>query len=297
MARRPKTLFIVNPASGRGRTRNLLPRIEAELRRSDHDFEIAPTAAPGEAEKVTAAIGSEFRAVVAVGGDGTIHEVVNGLAGQQVPLGFIPSGSGNDYSRMFRPASSLEERIRRIFEDRFERVDLGIANGRRFANGVGIGFEAEVTRQSRRVSRLRGLPLYLFSVFRALGSHRAPRTRLLVDGRAWERDDRFLLVSVGNGRAVGGGFQLTPDASLADGLLDLCIVKRLSSPLVLAFLVPTLLRLHPRLPPVSMQRCRSFRLEADEPVSYHLDGELYERTRTLEIRIEPGGLKVLGESV
>jgi diacylglycerol kinase (ATP) len=287
-------VFIANPASGRGRAADLLGSLGPILRSKSVPFELHVTRRAGHAEELAASLGGRSRAVVAVGGDGTVHEVANGLRGHRCPLGFLAAGSGNDYARMFRTARSLEARVERLLEGTVSRVDVGVADGRIFVNSLGLGFEAEVTRCSRRIRRLRGLTLYLAAVFSALRSYDSPRIRLYLDRREGP-EDRLLLVSVGNGKAVGGGFRLTPRARLDDQALDLCVVRHLPPLGVVASLAPALVGAHGLLPHVRMHRVRTLEVRADRPFPLHLDGELAGETRNLDVRLEPRALSVLAD--
>ena len=180
--------------------------------------------------------------MAAAGGDGTVHEVVNGLA-EATPadetvqgLAVLQAGSGNDFADMVGAAREIDAAVHAIREGNTRHVDLGLVeafNGRNtlrryFDNNLGIGFEAQVTVESRKIKRLRGFLIYLWATLRALRALRAydqPHFEInWTDGAGNEHNaaKEMLLVSIGNSRRVGGAFFLTPDAVMDDGLFDRC---------------------------------------------------------------------------
>lgn len=194
---------IVNPTAGRGRGRGVVQPIERGLSELGVPFSLEMTSRPGEAVHLARqARDAGFATVVAAGGDGTVHEVVNGLAqaadaaGVDVVgrLGVLPIGSGNDMAAMSGVPLRLMDALQRLVAPQVRRIDLGRINDRYFDNSVGVGFEAQVTVESHKIRRLRGVLIYLSAVLRALGSYPAPPMRVQWD--AGEVHKRILMVSV-----------------------------------------------------------------------------------------------------
>jgi YegS/Rv2252/BmrU family lipid kinase len=204
------TIWIVNPASGRRRGSEVLARLPRLLADRGLGGEIVATTRPGEATQLARRAADDGVRVVAVGGDGTAHEVVNGIAGTRAVLGLVPIGSGNDLARALEIPSAVERALDVIARGRTARIDLGRFDHRWFANSVGLGFEAQVTIESRSITRLRGFAIYLGALAKALRRLRCPDLRVITD--QGELSGRALLVCIGNGFRVGGGFRLTPDA-------------------------------------------------------------------------------------
>ncbi|MGA9116585.1 MAG: diacylglycerol kinase family protein [Bacteroidota bacterium] len=294
-------LLIVNPRAGRGRGRTTGALVERLLAGRGAPFRAVSTRGPGMVGGILAEEGP--RSVICVGGDGTIHEAVNALAGGARSLGIVPAGSGNDFARSlgipFDPASAVED----ILGGATQTIDLGrvrvgnldgmASEPRYFANSLGIGFDAEVASAIRRIPALRGLALYAAAVILTAVHYRAREFRVCLDG-VWSTG-KLLLVAVGNGQGAGGGFRLTPRAELADGLLDVCMVREIS-PAGILFLAPRVIRgRHGESPKTVLSRFARMELETDTPVGVHADGEILTLGATaVEAEVVPGILKVLG---
>lgn len=307
----PDFLFIVNPTSDRGRSLRRWQAVEAILRERGVSFEAHLTQAMGHALALSreAARSGKYAAVVAGGGDGTLNEVVNGLCleagdGPTLPLGILPLGSGNDFASVLGiprdPHGMLDVLLagkeREVDVARVECPDMlgPTAPQRFFINNSGLGFEAQVNLESRRVQRLRGFLIYLVGVFRALLRYRQPFLRVRWDGQ--ERAERMLLVTIGNGRRAGGGFWLTPFAEIDDGLLDLGMAKALSRLQILRLLPKAMNGRHVEDPAFTMVRCREVEIESDIPVPMHTDGEaVIEATRYVRVRVLPRKVRLLAD--
>jgi diacylglycerol kinase family enzyme len=282
---------IFNPASGKRRGRRRLDQLRATW--AGHaDFQ--PTCAPGDAERLaTEAARAGYGIVAAAGGDGTVHEVVNGLmrAGRpEVQFALVPIGSANDY------AYSLER-----VAPGTTRVDVGrvrAANGREryFACNLGLGLGSAVTWESRSIRSLQGIALYGLGTLRALAKHFQHVTMeiRIDDEPPWRTPT--LLFSVLNGKREGG-FVLAPHAELDDGCLDYLHAGALSR--------WQALRLLPRLalwgapasyPGLRQGRCRHIQLHSEQPLRVHTDGEFFclpdDGVHDLDIDVLPGALAV-----
>lgn len=304
---------ILNPYAGRGRGGKMAGQIEAAFRRHNLTCEIAQTSAPGEAVSLARRARLDGYAIVAAaGGDGTVHEVVNGLA-EATPedetvqgLAVLQTGSGNDFADMVGAARELDAAVRAIRAGNTRNVDLGRVEAfdgrntlrRYFDNNLGIGFEAQVTVESRKIKRLRGFLIYLWATLRALRAYDQPHFEISwTDGAGNERRaaKEMLLVSIGNSRRVGGGFYLTPDAVMDDGLLDLAFAGALSQLGILTLLPKAMTRtgLHGQKA-VSFDRLRSAAITARQPVPVHTDGEILSRNvEGLTVAVQPGRLQVI----
>jgi diacylglycerol kinase family enzyme len=286
---------IFNPTAGKHRAKRRLDALKA--RWGDHAL-FQPTAHPGHAVTLAKEAARDgFRIVAAAGGDGTAHEVANGLleAGRDdVRFGLVPVGSANDYAySVAHDAGPAESGIR--------RVDVGRVRGpggktKFFICCLGLGFNGAVTLEARRIPWLQGMLLYGYAAWRAVWRHYAcPMMRVAIDGGAvWETPTLLLSTLVGKRE---GGFVLAPDARLDDGRLDYVHVGRLSRAQVLCLLPRLALfgppRSHPR---IRQGVCTSMRLESTAPLNVHLDGEFFctadENVRELEIDVLPRALQV-----
>lgn len=304
---------ILNPAARGGRNRALRPAVEQALAAAGFAVEILETAAPDDAETLARALGETEAFVVAAGGDGTIHEVANGLAGTPGVLGVLPLGTGNDFANAVGMSTDLPEAARQLAAAEPRRVDLGHvrwtdARGetheRRFANCLGAGFDAHAAALAARTKWLGGRAAYLAAVLRTLWVWRKPSLWVRVrehalagdarDDDALSYDGPLFLCEIGNGHSVGGGFLLTPDARPDDGLLDVCLVRHLSTRRALGLLPRTFTGDHTGAPEVTMGRMTSLSLAAEEgAVALQADGEIltYDAVE-IEVEVEPAALSI-----
>jgi len=252
------------------------------------------TQGPGHARDLAreAAAGSDL--VCIVGGDGTVSEVVNGLMPRPVPIVVVPTGSGNDFASMVGAPETGEELVAVIQEGAGWLLDVVDCGDRWCANSIGIGFEALVTYHSLSIRNLRGLPLYLLAVMKALASYESIRYTIAIDGAPPAGGD-YLLVSVANGPRAGGGFYLNPAARPDDGLMDVMTADRMPRARMLTILPRTLRGTHTRSRGVAFQRGARITITGDRPFPMHIDGEYVGRRDTpLELSVVPRCLPVLG---
>ncbi len=246
-----------------------------------------------------------YELVIAVGGDGTVHEIVNGL--MQVPaekrprLGVVPLGSGNDFAHGIGASSNPPQALQQVFNGSPRRVDIGVVEdgrGRReyWDNTLGIGFDATVTIRSHTLPVLRGFLMYLTAVIQTiLLNHNAPHMKFETDQESWE--DRKLMLVVCNGPREGGGFFVAPDALPDDGIFHYAAIENVSRPMMFR-LIPEVMRgTHGRFRQVTMGSLRRMELEADRPLFIHTDGEVFAGfgtdVRKLKIEVLPQALEVV----
>ncbi len=228
-----------------------------------------------------------------------MHEAVNGRmqAGSDIGIGLIPTGSGNDFAKACgidpdwrAAAAALAKRINEGIGP--ARVDLGRCNNRYFANGIGIGFDAVVTRFSENVKLPVGGFVYVIGLARAL-AHGITTPDLVIEGNGFRYDGKVTLANVANGPWIGGQFKIAPTASNADGQLDLVLAEPISIRRVLS-LLPTLRSgSHLREKEVRHARVRSVTVTCAEPIPSHLDGEVQPLMSRFEIECLPGELGLL----
>jgi lipid kinase YegS len=234
-------------------------------------------------------------AVVAIGGDGTVNEVLNGLAGHDVPLGIVPLGTANDFARQTGIPLDPDHAMDVILHRPPSRIDSAELNGRRFLNVSTAGIGAEATAETPPDAKeALGALAYAITGVRKLADLQPIAARFEAPG--FDFTTKFLVLAVGNGRSTGGGTLLTPQASLTDGLLDVCIVegraRRGFARLALKFRKGE----HLDAPGVRYLQVPSLRVETDRPITVNVDGEPTQTSR-LEYRVRAGDLRVhLGHS-
>lgn len=289
-----KYVFIVNPTAGRGRTGRLWPEIAEEVKLSGVPYQVWFTTRRGEAtEMARRASQEENVTVVAVGGDGTVAEVVNGLAGSSTVLGVIPTGSGNDLARTIGLPVEPREACRVVLGGRPRPIDLGRVDGRYFINVAGAGFDAEICRMINEDLRwARGATAYFLATIATLFRYAPAPMTIVMDGR--EVKAEAMLVAVANGKYYGGGMKIAPQAEIDDGLFDVCIVEALSKPGFLQAFPKVYQGKHLTHPRVSLYRAKQVSLvsPAGRPLYAQADGELIGRL-PLELTVVPQACHVL----
>lgn len=289
---------VVNPVAGRGRARATWPRVRAGLEASGVAFEVFETTGPHHATDLAAAT-PDGATVVAVGGDGTAHEVARGLLGSDRVLALVPVGSGDDVAHALGlPRGDADAALRALLHGRTRTIDTGVCNGEPFLNALGVGLDAEVGRRVHDAPRpLRGVGAYLWAVAVALRRLDVGRMRVeVVDAvRGTERtvhDGPALLVSTQNGPRTGGSFRFAPMASLDDGHLDLIVAGDLTRRGTLALLPRAIAGRHLHHPKVAHHAVRRVRIDAATPRTWHADGEAFPPATSFAIEVRPASLRV-----
>lgn len=292
-----RLLVIANPTARHGSTAALVPVVE-RLLESAGRHRIALTEHPGHAQRI-ARTAEGCDVVVAMGGDGTVHEVLNGLMAiperHRPALTLLPTGSGNDWRRILGISTDLPVAVNQVLTGVRRRIDVGLCNGTYFANSLSIGLDARVTAKAiemKVTTDWSGLPLYFRAVLDVL-AHDYSSFDLQVtldDGEPVARD--LLMLAATIGKTYGGGFRITPDAIDDDGLLEVCMVDRI--PLASAFwrLPFVVAGKHRRMRMVHLQRHTTLDIRADQPVPGQMDGEVLLAQR-YEVRVVPAGLEVV----
>jgi YegS/Rv2252/BmrU family lipid kinase len=300
-----KIKLIVNPNADLGRAwhgaGDLRPIVE-EFGGADWAGTVYPTHA---VELARQAAEDGYELVIAAGGDGTAHEVINGL--MQVPkerrprLGVIPLGSGNDFSHAVGVSPRPEVAVRQIFTGKPKPVDLALSVddlGRReyWGNTLGIGFDTVVTLRSRKITLLRGFMIYLVAVVQTILLNFNPmRMRITTEGESLEGE--LLMLVACNGSREGGGFLVAPQAVPVDGILDFVAIGRVSRPMMFRLLPEVMKGTHARFKPVKMGQFKKMEIESQDPLYIHMDGEIFAgfgmNVRRLSMELIPGELEVV----
>ncbi|HEY5005827.1 MAG TPA: diacylglycerol kinase family protein [Ktedonobacteraceae bacterium] len=292
-----KPLVILNPFANRGKMHSYRALLRPYVEQAQADY--IETSGCGDARERAAHAAEEGRAVVIVGGDGSVHEVANGIlsTGRRVPLSIIPAGSGNDYAwhalKLPRdPAAAIE----RAFHGRLIEADAGRINDRFFVNAFGVGLDANIAAAANRLKKvpfLSGSRLYYTATLQQLlfGYRRCPWLTFHLDDGVYEQavEKRYVLLTVSNGSTYGAGFRINPLADATDGLFDICAIEYM--PLLRALkLLPVAERgEHAGLPEVTFYRAKTVRIESRQTVNMLMDGETMSGN-SFNVQILPGAL-------
>ncbi len=290
--------FIANPISGRGRALKILPQLLDSLRDSGINSSVEWTTGAGQAEAIASrVVGNGSHSIIACGGDGTIHEIVNGIMkskqNHSVNFGIIPLGRCNDFASTFQIPKNPPEIIRYLLRKKTRMVDLGRVNDRFFTTVATLGFDSEVNQfVSSRSSPLfkRGTLAYVYGIFASL--FRYQDVWVSLKGDFGEFNGKIFLAATANTPTYAGRMKVAPTALVDDGYLDICLVNSVSRLQVLRMLPKVFSGGHTSHPAVSMLRVSQLEIEANENLLICADGEPITKTPAT-IEIVPGALQVL----
>ncbi len=283
---------MVNPDAGGGRGRRLAARWEAALAAAGASVLRRDTSGPGQATLLARGLLEEgVDSLAACGGDGTVHEVVQVVAGTACPLAVAPGGRGNDLARALGIPADPGALARMVLAGATRRLDVGTAGGRRFLSVATLGFDAAVSaRAAQGIWGLRGLAAYIAAVLLTLARFRPPSVD--VRGARNAYCGRILLVATANTPMYGGGMQIAPGAAPDDGLFRVCLIREVTRLTVLRLLPLAIAGRHTDHPAVEMWDTPFLEVEADPPSVLYADGEPLGRTPA-RLEILPGALHML----
>jgi YegS/Rv2252/BmrU family lipid kinase len=291
-----KWVFIINPVAGNGSAKILVPRLELMLARKMIDADIVFTERHGHATELSSAYYKRgVHYIIGVGGDGTLNEIARPLINKDnVTIGIVPAGTGNDFIQILGFPGHFDDRHWDIFFRAEEKkMDAGVCNGMIFVNGMGLGFDAQVAAENYTAAGevKKGWKYkYIWHIIKTILLFREKRM-ITINGPERSETDCFIN-TIANGRRFAGGFFLTPRALADDGLLDICMIKRLSLPGRFSILLKVPKGAHIDDRRVNYYQTTAVRLEFPEEVPFHVDGEL-NFARQFEVKVLPMALKLI----
>ncbi len=294
-------IVILNPAANRGK----MDKYRAVVRsRAEHEqAEYVETSRQGEAKERAIAAAYDGRSVIIVGGDGSVHEVVNGIlcSGRRVPLGIVGAGSGNDFAwNSLKLPQDPAAAVERAFNGQLIEVDAGIVNGHYFANSFSVGLDADIAVAADRMKNfplMSGARLYYITTIKQLlfGYHRCPWLSFKLDGGDEQTNTmqakRFVAIAVTNGPSYGAGFRINPNADHSDGLFDICTIDYM--PLLRALRLLPIVKKgeHAGQPEITFYRAKSVSFESQKSVNVQMDGET-SQSQSYHVENLPAALSV-----
>ena len=282
-----KYFVIVNPTSGRGLGEKSIPQIETFLKENNFDFTLIRTEGVWHAAELAEnAARDGFDVIVCASGDGTVNEAINGImrakkAGHNsVAFTVLGIGTGNDFAGGTGIPTNLTDGLKALKEDKRKKIDLGLVkggdypDGRYFGNGIGVGFDAAVGNEAIKVRWTRGLLAYLIGVVKTVFLYYNPaQVEIVLDDNETIKQTS-LMISVMNGKRMGGGFQMAPNSKADDGLFDLCIAETASKGRSLAMIPHFISGTQATLPEIQMKQARKVLIKSlDLTFPAHADGE------------------------
>lgn len=256
--------ILVNPLAGKGESIKFDSWLEKELKKKEIQFQVFKNDWPENFDS--------FSDIWIMGGDGSINYFINQFPNCKTPLALFKTGTGNDFSWKLYGELCNEAIFEKVLISDSKPVDVGKCNNTLFINSFGIGFDGEIIKSMNAIRFLGGHIGYLVAVVLKILSFREERFQIQCGVEAW--NDRFLLLIINNSTRSGGGFKITPDAVINDGLLDLCLCKKLSVFQRLRYLPILKSGKHTMLPFVILRKGKSFRINAEREMAIQVDGEL-----------------------
>jgi diacylglycerol kinase (ATP) len=288
---RKKILFVVNPISGHGRQKMIEELIDGHLDKTKYDPTILQTTGPGHASVLSQdAVREGFDIVVAVGGDGTVNEVGQALVGTSASMAIIPTGSGNGLARHLKIPFDVRKAIEVINRCNIKKIDTATVNDKAFLSVAGVGYDAYVARKFAKAGK-RGFVTYFRIVSREYPMYRPRKYEIEIDGNKIIR--RALLVTFANSSQFGNNTSIDPGASLDDGYIDVCIVRRIPL-LLLPFYAPMLfIKTFHKTHYIEIIKAKSVTVKRKKGKAIHFDGDPYKMGKTLEMKINPLSLNII----
>jgi diacylglycerol kinase (ATP) len=293
--------IILNPEAGRGRAKHILKSLTDCLHEKGVAFQLEQTNAPGHAKDIALRMKEDHEIILAAGGDGTINEVTSGIINSKTALAVLPVGSGNDFNKMIGIPKKISQAVTAILYGKKKLIDLGqgyfwnsLGEKKKchFVNTLGIGLDAEIAHETRKIKLLRGLPLYLLAAIKALYKHTPNEYKLIEGNRTWI--EKAFLICIGNGCFEGGGFKLLPRAITNDSRLDICLIKDM--PILKALkIIPHLIKgSHFNKNRISMWKSKEIRIESKSPFVIHCDGEVLTNDAVkIKVELSPKKINVI----
>lgn len=274
-----KHLFIINPAAGKGKTLELVPHIQEIFNNRNEEYVIEVTREAGHAVEIAKSYSrSEDYRIYSVGGDGTLNEVLNGMAESSSSLAVIPSGSGNDFIKniySFNEGENLVELLKKTIDGQEKSIDVGRLNDRYFLSISSVGFDAEVVHNSiklKKIPFISGKTAYILGILMTVFKYNSHNLTIEVDGKVIREDS--LLTAVANGKYYGGGMKVAPDAEIDDGLFTICVIKRVSKPRILRLFPRVINGTHGEIKEVAFYRGAEVKINCNKTIAFNIDGEL-----------------------
>ncbi len=287
-----RILVIVNPVAGRGKTLRLLPKIKRWLSESPHDFSITIPKSPEEMRReILNAPAGRMEAVLLCGGDGTVHDALPAILSTNLPFGYLPGGRGNDFARNAGFTTVLRKSCRFSQNPSFHPLDLPTINQKPFISTAYVGFDAEVNRLANDGKGYFGGALgYTICVLKTLKNFKPFEIEMIIDGHRFK--ERVMLITIANGPYYGGGMKIVPQATMDDGVLDICLVKEISKLELLKQFPKIFKGTHIAHPKIVTASGKKIKITSDEPREIFSDGE-YLGVLPAECAIGSQSLRVL----
>ena len=284
--------FIVNPIAGTGFSLQTMKNLEGRLRQKGIEYKVFLTERPGHATQIAAQLAEEDQvyAVVAVGGDGTASEVAAGLCETGKPMGIIPAGTGNDFIKTTGIPNDPQKALELLLSRQPVDTDTGTVNYQFFLNVCGTGFDVTVLDYAESLKdKHRGLTPYLIGLLKAIRHYESVKLKVTADGKTEE--GRYLVCSIANGRYIGGGIPICPEANPADGKLNLVLIKHRARWKIPFYLPGLMMSKDLKFKVTSHQLVSRILIEGDN-LRINIDGAIQPMEK-VEFTVKPASLRLI----
>jgi diacylglycerol kinase (ATP) len=287
----PRIRFIINPTSGPKSRINVAGRIQALLDHKKYDHDIVYTTHAGHApELAREAADKGCEIVVAVGGDGTVNEVARGLVYSETALGILPRGSGNGLARHLKIPMALDEAIKALNKGNIASIDSGSINGHPFFTTAGIGFDAYISSVFAG-NKKRGLQTYVELVMKEVLNYKHLPVRASINENSFDTD--CYVMAFANAAQYGNNAYIAPMADIQDGLLDVCLVRKLDLVKALHLSYCMLTKQLANTDSAEYFKTTHVKVNTEVPMMFHADGEFMGKASDFEVQMNPLSLKVV----
>jgi diacylglycerol kinase (ATP) len=273
-----KLIFIINPAAGKGSAKTLLEPIHKRLENTDIEYKMIISQSKGQITTLTMqAILDGYDEIVAVGGDGTLTEMVQGICQSGTPnikAGILPCGTGNDFSKMLYASQDPLIILKSIILGNTKNADLLDCNGLKCINICAMGIDGQIVIDTEKIKKVFPGPVsYLLSTLKSLMTYKARKVEIQMDQTKIQR--RTLIVAIGNGRYFGGGMKITPKAEIDDGLMDVCIVNHVPKLKLMAMFPSIFKGEHLNIKEVEYYKCSEVSVKSlEKSLLLNVDGNI-----------------------
>lgn len=291
MSESKKVFFIINRFSGTGYRESLEGRMIDACAALKYGCTIEHTQARGHAtELAQRAVAEKFDMAFAVGGDGTVNEVAQGLIGSNVAMGILPKGSGNGLARHLGVPMNFGGALKLMSSSQLINMDTMSVNGKLSVNVSGIGFDGHVAGMFGKDGK-RGLAGYTKLVLKEFVSYKEQKAKVTVDGTPY--DTSSFIIALANSSQFGNNARVAPLASVCDELIDVCFIRKIPFSHVIGFATKMFTGMLDKSSLVQIRKGKHITIDFDHPVAFHIDGEPQDPTTQFNVRIDPGRLKML----
>lgn len=284
-------LFIINPISGVGKKHIIPPMIENAKKQLNFNYDILETEYAGHATSIAHKNANKYDVIVAVGGDGTVNEIAQGLVNTNAALGIIPCGSGNGLARHLGYPMNKKKALEKLLQSQIVEIDSIDINNYKSFNVAGIGFDAHIAETFANFGK-RGLTSYIKIIFKEFFTYKNKNYKITIDNQ--QISTQAFMICICNSTQYGNNAYIAPHASINDGYVDICIVKRM--PLTLVFYYGFLMmtkKLKNNSNAHQFYKVKSLKVETSEQLSLHVDGDIAITQSPLEIKVLPKSLKAI----